>query len=60
MKRRKAHQLPIIWDRIASPISIPAEVEKRLADLLGKLLSDYWKRCKTESHNLLKGDEHDK
>ena len=60
MERRKAHQLPIIWERIASPISIPEEVQKRLADFLGELLSDYWKACKRKSHNLLKEDEHDK
>jgi hypothetical protein len=60
MERRKARQLPIIWEYIPSPISIPEEARKRLADLLGELLSEYWKGCRRKSDNLLKGIEHDK
>ena len=60
MERQRVHQLQIIWEYIPSPISIPAETRKRLADLLGDLLSNYWQGCKENNKNLPRGDEHDK
>ena len=59
MEKQREHQLQIIWDYIPSPISIPPETRKRLADLLGDLLSEYWEKCKSEDKNLPRGDEHD-
>ncbi len=59
MERQREHQLQIIWDYILSPISIPPETRKRLADLLGDLLSVYWERCKADNKNPPSGGEHD-
>jgi hypothetical protein len=59
MEKQREHQLQIIWEYIPSPISIPAETRKRLADLLGDLLSDYWEGYKSENKNSPRGDEHD-
>jgi hypothetical protein len=39
---------------------MPEEARKRLADLLGELLSDYWKGCRSKNNNLHKGDRRDK
>lgn len=46
MKIQKFHQKQIIWKEIASPISIPKQTRNKLVDLLGNLLSEYWKNCK--------------
>jgi len=59
MERQREHQLQIIWEYIPSPISIPSETRKRLADLLGDLLSAYWEGCKADNKNPSRGDEHD-
>ncbi len=60
MRREKEHQLQIIWEHIPSRISIPAETEKRLANLLGGLLSAYWQACRENNYHRQKGDEHDR
>ena len=59
MAIRREHQLQIIWEYIPSPISIPAETRKRLADLLGDLLSEYWEGRKADNQKSPRGDEHD-
>jgi hypothetical protein len=59
MERPKAHQLQMIWEHIPSPIAIPAETRKRLADLLGDLLSAYWQGCQENCNSLPRGEEHD-
>ena len=48
MKKQQSQQLHIIWDYIASPIKIPAEIRERLVDLLGELLSAYWQECRED------------
>jgi len=60
MERQKAHQLQIIWERIPSRISIPAETKKRLVNLFGDLLSAYWQGCNGNNYHRQKGDEHDR
>ena len=45
MEIQKFHQLQIIWKDLTSPITIPSQTRIRLADLLGDLLSNYWKNC---------------
>ena len=45
MEKQPYHQLQI-WDYLPSPIEIPTETRKRLADLLGELLSGYWENLK--------------
>ena len=60
MKRQKLHQLQIIWKDIPSPISIPKEARNRLADLLGDLISAYWKNCKQINDSQQREDEYDK
>ena len=59
MEIRREHQLQIIWEYIPSPISIPSKTRKRLADLLGDLLSEYWEERKADNKKLPRGDEHD-
>lgn len=59
MAIRREHQLQIIWEYIPSPISIPSKTRKRLADLLGDLLSGYWLGCKADNKKPPRGDEHD-
>ena len=59
MEKQREHQLQIIWEYIPSPISIPVETRKRLADLLGDLLSEYWEGCKSENKDSTRRDEHD-
>jgi len=41
-------------------ISIPKETRNRLADLLGDLLSAYWKNCKEINDSQQREDEYDK
>jgi len=60
MERQKEHQLQIIWEYIPSRISIPADTQKRLGNLLGDLLSACWQGCKGNNYHLPKGDEHDR
>ena len=60
MRRQKEHQLQIIWEHIPSHISIPAEMEEELVNLLGNLLSVYWQGHKTNNYHRQKGDEHDR
>ena len=60
MKIQKFHQLQIIWKDIPSPISIPKEARNRLADLLGDLISAYWKNCKQINDSQQSEDEHEK
>jgi hypothetical protein len=59
MERKRERQLQIIWEYIPSPISIPSKTRKRLTDLLGDLLSAYFKGCKADNNNPPKGDEYD-
>jgi len=59
MERQRGHQLQIIWEYIPSPISIPEATRKRLADLLGDLLSEYWEGRKADNQKSPRGDEHD-
>ena len=60
MRGEKDHQLQIIWVHIPSRISIPAETEKRLVNLLGDLLSAYWQARRENNYHRQKGDEHDR
>ena len=46
MKNQKFHQIQIIWNDMASPISIPSKTRNRLVDLLGDFIFDFWKNCK--------------
>jgi hypothetical protein len=57
--KQQYHQLQIIWNHIASPIEIPAETRKRLADLLGELLSVYWQVSKGDRNKKEGGNKHD-
>jgi len=58
MRRQKEHQLQIIWEHIPSRISIPAETEEGLVNLLGDLLAVYWQGRKANNYHRQKGDEH--
>ena len=60
MRRQKEHQLQIIWEHIPSRISIPAETEEKLVNLLGDLISVYWQGRKANNYHGHKGDEHDR
>ena len=60
MQNQKFHQLQIIWKDIASPISVPKEARNRLADLLGDLVSDYWKNFKEIDDSQQRHDPYDK
>jgi hypothetical protein len=60
MEIQKFHQLQIIWKDIASPISIPQETRNRLADLLGDLVSDYWKNSKQIDDSQQREDPYEK
>ena len=60
MKKQQSHQLHIIWDYIASPIKIPAEIRERSVDLLCELLSAYWQECKEELNKDKRRNEDDK
>lgn len=60
MRRKQEHQLQIIWEHIPSRISIPADIEEGLVNLLGDLLSAYWQGCKGNNCDRQKGDEHDR
>ena len=59
MAIRREYQLQIIWEYIPSPISIPSKTRKRLADLLGDLLSEYWEGRQAGDKKLPREDEHD-
>jgi hypothetical protein len=60
MQIQRFHQLQIIWKDIPSPISVPKEARNRLADLLGDLVSDYWKNCKEIDDSQQREDPYDK
>jgi hypothetical protein len=60
MQNQKFHQLQIIWKDIPSPISVPKEARNRLADLLGHLVSDYWKNFKEIDDSQQREDRYDK
>ncbi|MCP4259378.1 MAG: hypothetical protein GY774_18010 [Planctomycetes bacterium] len=60
MQIQRFHQLQIIWKDIPSPISVPKEARNRLADLLGDLVSDYWKNCKQIDDPQQREDAYDK
>ena len=60
MKIQKFHQLQMIWKNMASPISIPKQTRNKLVDLLGNLISEYWKNCKQINDSKQSEDEHEK
>ena len=60
MKIQKFHQSQIIWKDMASPISIPKQTRNKLVDLLGNLLSEYWKNCKQINDSQQSEDQHEK
>ena len=60
MKIQESHQLQIIWKDMASPISIPKQTRNKLVDLLGNLISEYWRNCKPIKDSLHREDENEK
>jgi hypothetical protein len=60
MEIQRFHQLQIIWNNIPSPISVPKEARNRLADLLGDLISAYWKNCKKIDDSQQREDPYDR
>ncbi|CAB1062917.1 hypothetical protein D1BOALGB6SA_7699 [Olavius sp. associated proteobacterium Delta 1] len=60
MKNQKFHQIQIIWQDMASPISIPRQTRNRLVDLLGNLISEYWKNCKQINDSQQREDQNEK
>ncbi len=42
MKTKKCRQQKIIWENLTSPIPIPRETQKRLIELIGEMVSNYW------------------
>ena len=59
MIAQQEHQLQFIWEELPSPITLPEATQKRLANIYGEFLADYWERYYENNNFQQKGDNYE-